>query len=200
METEKEKMLQGRLYVAFDPQLAEERTSCRKLVAEYNATTADQEERRLQILGKLLGRIDKESPPFIEPPFTVDYGYNITIGKRVYMNFDCCILDCAAVDIGDRVLFGPKVQIYTPGHCIDPTIRNGMDGPEYAKPVKIGNDVWISGGVIIIGGVTIGDGATVCCGSRGDAGCTAQDLGGLGTLPEVIRHIKEGERSRHEIF
>jgi maltose O-acetyltransferase len=78
-------------------------------------------------------------------------GYNITLGKKVYMNFDCCILDCAPVDIGDRVLFGPKVQIYPPGHAIDPVLRNGVDGPEYAKAVKIGNDVWVGGGAIIIG-------------------------------------------------
>ncbi len=78
-------------------------------------------------------------------------GYNIKLGKKVYMNYDCCILDCAPVDIGDRVLFGPKVQIVTPGHCIDPVVRNGLDGPDYAKPVKIGNDVWVGAGAIIIG-------------------------------------------------
>ena len=79
------------------------------------------------------------------------------------MNFDCVILDCAQVEIGDNVLCGPKVQILTPGHPVNAEER--IKGPEFAKKIKIGNNVWIGGGVIICPGVTIGDNTTIGAGS-----------------------------------
>ncbi|KAJ3029728.1 UNVERIFIED_CONTAM: hypothetical protein HDU68_011341, partial [Siphonaria sp. JEL0065] len=98
----------------------------------------------------------------IESPFRCDYGKNITLGRNVYMNFGCTILDCNKVEIGDNVLIAPNVSIYTAHHPIDPELRTEW-GPELASPVKIGNDVWIGGHAIILPGVTIGDGPNSGC-------------------------------------
>lgn len=92
-------------------------------------------------------------------------GYNLSVGKDFYCNFACALLDGGRITIGDRVLFGPNVHVYTPTHPLDPAERNGLEGPEMTKPVTIGNDVWVAGGVIILPGVTIGDGCTVGAGS-----------------------------------
>ena len=73
------------------------------------------------------------------------------------------ILDCARVTIGSRVMFGPRVQIYTASHPLHPQLRR--QGLEYAKPVTIGDNVWIGGGAIILPGVTIGDNVVIGAGS-----------------------------------
>ena len=165
-KTEKEKMLAGELYYSFGNELFEERQRARKLLREYNtAIDHDDLEGRTALLEKLLGSIDKTDPPFIEPPFSCDYGSNITLGRGVYMNFGCVILDCNKVQIGDRVLFAPNVQIYAATHPLEPHIRQGTKGPEYALPITIGNDVWIGGGAIVCPGVVVGDGSTVGAGA-----------------------------------
>ncbi|KAK9808951.1 hypothetical protein WJX72_006932 [[Myrmecia] bisecta] len=164
-KTEKQKMLAGELYWSFGPELTAERKAARKAVRAYNTTTEEEPEKRLQLLRELGIKFDKSSPPFIEPPFNCDYGYNITMGAQVYMNFNCCILDVCPVKIGSRVLFGPNVQLYPPGHPTDPLVRNGLEGPEFGRPITIGDDCWIGGNAIILGGVAIGDGVTVGAGA-----------------------------------
>ena len=99
----------------------------------------------------------------IEPPFFCDYGTNIELGDKVFFNFNCVILDVAKVTIGSNVMFGPAVQIYTATHPMDAEERRS--GLEFAKPVRIGNDVWLGGGVIVCPGVTIGDAAVIGAGS-----------------------------------
>ncbi|KXZ51720.1 hypothetical protein GPECTOR_11g168 [Gonium pectorale] len=159
-------MLAGELYFGFDAQLLAERTKARQLLKEYNEQLDYSDtSSRARVLGQLLGKMDPANPPFIEPPFRVDYGYNITCGSDVYMNFNCCILDCNRVSIGSRVLFGPNVQIYAATHPLDGHVRNGTKGPEFAKPVTIGDDVWVGGSAIILPGVTVGDGAVVGAGA-----------------------------------
>lgn len=113
----------------------------------------------------MLGSIDEKDPPFIEPPFYCDYGYNIHMGSGSYMNFGCTILDGCKVSIGSRTLFGPNVQIYSATHPLDAHVRRGTKGPEYAKPITIGDDVWVGGAVVICPGVTIGSGSTIGAGS-----------------------------------
>ncbi|GBF94638.1 maltose O-acetyltransferase [Raphidocelis subcapitata] len=161
--TEKEKMLAGDLYLAFGPELFAERTAARRLLRAFN--DEHDEGVRLGVLRQLLGGFDQEEPPFIEPPLRVDYGYNIKVGKKFYANFNTVILDCAPVTIGDRVLFGPNVQVYAASHPVEGWVRNGTAGPEWAKPITIGSDCWIGGGAIILPGVVIGEGCTVGAGS-----------------------------------
>lgn len=161
--SEKEKMLAGELYLAFEPELEAERLACRRLLRDFN--NEPDESRRLEVLGKLLGGFSEEEPPFIEPPLRCDYGYNIKVGRNFYANFNTVILDCAPVTIGDRVLFGPNVQVYAAGHPLEGSTRRGTKGPEFAKPITIGSDCWVGGGAIILPGVTIGEHCVVGAGA-----------------------------------
>jgi maltose O-acetyltransferase len=161
MKSEKEKMLNGELYNATDPQLSAERRQARLLFKQLNDSSDEQVELRQQILKELIGKAGEGL--WIEPPFYCDYGSNITVGDKVFFNFNCVILDVARVTLGNNVLCGPNVQIYTATHPMDWQER--ASGLEYAKPITIGSDVWIGGGAIICPGVTIGDCAVIGAGS-----------------------------------
>lgn len=159
--TELEKMLSGELYLGMDPELVRLRNRARRLMRDFNQSTEDEMPRRSTILRELFGTVaDKIT---IEPPFFCDYGSHIHVGHDFYMNFGCTILDCAEVRIGDGVMCGPNVQIYTATHPLDAFERT--KGPELAKPITIGHRVWIGGGSIICPGVTIGDNTTIGAGS-----------------------------------
>lgn len=160
MKTEKEKMLAGELYNPLDPELVAERLACRERCLKLNRSGPADEAERRSILRELLG---KDTDVWIEPPFHCDYGRNLRLGTKVYFNFDCVVLDVMPVDIGDNVLIGPAVQIYTATHPLDAAARRS--GLEFAKPVAIGSDVWIGGGAIICPGVKIGDRAVIGAGS-----------------------------------
>ena len=154
-------MLSGKPYLSFGKELFLERQHAKELLFGYNALHPKEIKQRDAILKDLLGKIGKSF--FIEPPFRCDYGYNIEIGKRFYANYNCTILDCAKVTIGDHVMFGPNVSLYTAGHPIHSELRN--EGYEYAFPITIGNHVWIGGNTVINPGVTIGDHAVIGAGS-----------------------------------
>ncbi|WP_034867780.1 sugar O-acetyltransferase [Clostridium lundense] len=160
MRTEKEKMLAGDLYYDGDEELIKERDYARNLTFEFNHTNPAEKEKKQKILKKLI--VSKGSIR-IEAPFNCDYGYNIEVGENFFANYGCTILDVTKVTIGDNVLLAPNVQIYTACHPIDPAER--LTGKEYAKPIVIGNNVWIGGGTIICPGVKIGDNVTIGAGS-----------------------------------
>jgi maltose O-acetyltransferase len=160
MKTELQKMLDGELYDASDAQLTAMRLNARQLLHQYNQLTAATRESKTAILQQLLGRCSNAN---IEPPFYCDYGKHILVGKNFYMNFNCVILDCALVTIGDNVQFGPSVQIYTAYHPLKASER--IKGPELAAPIVIGDNVWIGGGAIICPNVTIGQNTTIGAGS-----------------------------------
>ena len=161
MKTEKEKMLSGELYNGADPQLRAERRNARLLMKDYNESTDDQLLLRKDILRDLIGGYSKGL--YIEPPFYCDYGKNISVGEDVYFNFNCVVLDVNQVTIGSNTLFGPNVQIYTATHPMKAAVRK--EGLESGKPIEIGADVWIGGGVIICPGVSIGDRCVIGAGS-----------------------------------
>lgn len=160
MATEKEKMLAGELYDPLDVQLAAERQRVRDLCLALNATREDQIALRHELLSEIFGY---ESDVWLQPPFFCDYGTNIHLGKKVFFNFNCVVLDVMAVHIGDNVLFGPSVQIYTAMHPLDAAERRRW--LEFAKPVTIGSDVWVGGGAIICPGVKIGSRTVIGAGS-----------------------------------
>ena len=160
-KSELEKMLSGDLYLAADPELSAMRLRARRLTREFNQTTEEELDRRFEILSLLFGETGKKIT--IEPPFHCDYGSHIYAGNDLFMNFGCVVLDCAEVYFGESVLCGPNVQIYTATHPLDALLRS--QGPELAKPIRIGNRVWIGGGAIICPGVTIGDNTTIGAGS-----------------------------------
>lgn len=161
MASEKEKMLSGELYMASDPLLARERREARKLMRLINESPDSDPFVREEYIRQLLGSTDQNI--YIEPPFRCDYGYNIHVGDNFYANFDCVILDVCEVSIGDNVLLGPGVHIYTATHPLDRETR--ISGLEAGKPVSIGNNVWIGGGSIITPGVTIGNNVVIGAGS-----------------------------------
>ncbi|MFI2742674.1 sugar O-acetyltransferase [Zhouia sp. PK063] len=161
MKTEKEKMLSGELYNALDQELSQERTDCRMLLKALNESLENEPQQRATIVKQLLPNATKSV--WIQPPFYCDYGYNITIGKKVFFNFNCVILDVMPVIIGDRSLFGPNVQIYTATHPLN--YKERATGLENAKSIHIGKDVWVGGSVVICPGVTIGDRTVIGAGS-----------------------------------
>ena len=161
MPTQKEKMLAGDLYDPSDPELVNDRIIARTFLRQFNHSKEDQLEFRQQVLKRLI--VSQGEGLWIEPPFFCDYGYNINIGNKVYFNFNCTILDVMRVSIGDNVLFGPSVQIYTAMHPMNWQER--ASGIEFARPVEIGSDVWMGGGVIICPGVAVGNRTVIGAGS-----------------------------------
>lgn len=113
---------------------------------------------RLKMLKSIIGRVGDDEV-FIEPPFNIDYGCNISLGKRFYANFNLTILDCSLVTIGDRCMFGPNVSIFAATH--EAEVQSRRDNIEYGRPVVVGDDCWIGGNVVILPGVTIGRGCTI---------------------------------------
>lgn len=113
---------------------------------------------RLRMLKTVIGHV-ADDDIFIEPPFNIDYGCNISLGKRFYSNFNLTILDCSLVTIGDRCMFGPNVSIFAATH--EAEVQSRRDNIEYGKPVVVGDDCWIGGNVVILPGVKIGRGVTV---------------------------------------
>ena len=159
--SERDRMLAGELYRPDDPELTTTRTRARRLCRAYDEVPEDGPARRREILETLFGTLG--SGAFIEPPFRCDYGMHIHAGDGLYMNFGCVVLDCARIDIGHRVLFGPGVHIYAATHPLDAALRSS--GRELARPVRIGDDVWLGGGAIVLPGVTLGDRVVVGAGS-----------------------------------
>jgi maltose O-acetyltransferase len=161
MPTEKEKMLAGELYDGFDPELVAERLRARELCQALGTLSprAAQAE-RAALLADLFG---VPTDACVTPPFFCDYGRNISLGRNVYFNFNCVVLDVAKVSIGDNVLFGPAVQVYTASHPL--AAQERRRGLEFGRPIVIGHDVWLGGGAIVCPGVTIGDGAVIGAGS-----------------------------------
>ncbi len=160
--TEKEKMLAGEIYDAnYDPNLIAERQDCKELCRDYNDLRPKDMEARTQMLHRILGHIAGDL--LIEQPFYCDYGYNIRVGRNFYSNFNLVILDGAPVTFGDNVFIAPNCGFYTAGHPIDPVERNR--GLEYARPITVGNNVWIGAQVCVLPGVTIGDNCVIGAGS-----------------------------------
>lgn len=159
--TEKEKLQAGELYNGNDKELVADRISAKKLCEEYNAVTYNDFQKRERLLNRLLAF--KGENTWIEPNFFCDYGYNIIMGDNFYSNHNLVILDCAEVIFGDNVFIGPNCGFYTAGHPLDYKARNY--GLEYAKPIKVGNNVWIGGNVCVMPGVTIGDNVVIGGGS-----------------------------------
>jgi len=193
MKTEKQKAADGELYDAnYDLQLIEERDRCKELYFEYNNLPPSRKEDRKALIKKLLGKTGESF--LIEQPFYCDYGYNIEIGKNFFANMGLTILDEAKVTLGDNVFIAPHVGIYTAGHPLDVERRNR--GLEYARPVTIGNNVWLGAHVCILPGVTIGDNAVIGAGSVVTKDIPANVLA-AGNPCRVIREITQEETTKH---
>ncbi len=185
--TERDKMLAGELYDPTDPDLVLARDRARDLCQALNATgEADRVDRRrittelFAVGGDTVG---------MQPPFFCDYGANIRLGRNVFFNFNCVVLDVAEVAIGDFTLFGPNVQIYTATHPMNAQVRRTL---EAARPIRVGSDVWVGGGAILCPGVTIGSKAVIGAGS-----VVTRDIPegvvAVGNPCRVLRSIRDDE-------
>lgn len=154
-------MVSGREYDATHPYLLERLNATKDRIWEYNKMRPSMLKERNELLRGLLGKSDGDT--FINQPFYCDYGSNIRVGRRFFANFNFTVLDEAAVTVGDNCFIGPNVSIYTACHSTDPIERNSRR--EWAKPVTIGDNVWIGGSVTILPGVTIGSNVTIGAGS-----------------------------------
>ena len=161
MATEKEKMLAGELYIAWGDELINDKSRARKLLKVLNEADVEDKKTTFKIIKELFGSIGEAI--HIEPQFKCDYGYNIHVGDNFYVGYGCVILDSNEVRIGSNCILSPQVGIYTSNYPLDPQKR--AMGYEYAKPITIGNNVWIGGGSIINPGVTIGDDVVIAPGS-----------------------------------
>ena len=160
MRTEWQKMVAGELYDPLDPELVRGRARARDLCHDLNGTREPDGPRRRAILRELLG--SGGDSVWMQPPFQCDYGRNIHLGKRVFFNFNCIVLDVCPVTIGEHTLFGSGVQILTPLHPEDAALRRTQ---EFGKPIEIGSDVWVGAGALILAGVRIGSRSVIGAGS-----------------------------------
>ena len=161
MTSEREKMLAGELYDPGDPELCELRSRAQRFMRSYNNTIVDDVPVRSALLSAHVGAIGKSCA--IRAPIYVDYGVNIYVGDRVFMNYGCVLLDVCRIEIGAGSQIGPAVQIVTADHPRDPAVRAA--GLEMGRPIRIGKNVWIGAQAVILPGVTIGAGAIVGAGS-----------------------------------
>jgi maltose O-acetyltransferase len=157
----KELMLRGDPYDAADPALLAERLEARVHCERLNGLSFAENAQRHAILRELLGSFGDRAE--VMSPFECDYGWQITIGARTFINYGCVILDAARVAIGDDVQIGPNVQLVTALHPLDPVERRL--GTETAAPVTIGSGAWLAAGVIVCPGVTVGEDTVVGAGS-----------------------------------
>lgn len=190
--TEKEKMLAGMIYDAnYDKELIEERKQAKDLCYRFNQLMPSDDDGQQELLRELLGSMGKNCE--IKAPFWCDYGYNIEVGRNFFANHNIVILDAAKVTFGDNVFVAPNCGFYTAGHPIDANQRNA--GLEYAKPITIGNDVWIGAGVHVMPGVTIGSNVVIGGGSVVVKDIPSDSVA-VGNPCRVIRKITEEDKSQ----
>ncbi|WP_194758246.1 maltose acetyltransferase domain-containing protein [Priestia megaterium] len=161
MKTEKQKMLNGELYLADDIELSKGRERARRLTRIYNQTTETETIKRKELLKELFGSTGENLT--VEPTFRCDYGYNIHVGEHFYANYDCIFLDVCEIKIGHNCFIAPGVHIYTAAHPLNAIER--ISGAEFGRPVTIGDNVWIGGRAVINPGIQIGNNVVIASGA-----------------------------------
>ena len=190
--SEKEKRDLGEWYDAnFDEELLEERVAAIDLCFDLNQTRQSEREKRQQILQQLIGKAGEGLE--VISPFSCDYGYHIHLGKQVFINTNCYLMDCAPITIGDHVFIGPHCGFYTASHPWNYTMRYA--GLEKALPITIGSNVWFGGHVVVLPGVTIGDGCVIGAGSVVTHHIPANSVA-VGSPCRVISTIDQDDRTR----
>ena len=187
--TEKDKMVTGLPYLASDKELQIARLEAQRSCFRYNQIDPKNYKERKALIRGLFAATD--SLFCVEQPFYCDYGFNIRIGQNFFSNYNLTILDCAPVIIGENVMIGPNVAIYTAGHPIHAEMRN--TGLEYAFPVTIGNNVWIGGNTVINPNVSIGDNTVIGSGSVVTKDIPSNVIA-VGNPCRVLRAISEEDK------
>lgn len=184
--TNRERMLAGDLYVADDPDNARIGQRAVQLADVYHRAAVADETAARPLLAALLGTLGEGA--FVKPPLFVDYGENIHLGARSFVNYNLVALDVATITIGEDCQIGPNVQLLTPTHPIAPQPRR--DRLEAAQPITIGANVWIGGGAIVCPGVTIGDNSVIGAGAVVTRDIPA-DVVAVGSPARVIRSVHD---------
>lgn len=182
---------QGSYNPLFDAVIEKAKALC----FEYNQLSPNEKDAQRVILNKLLGKMGKEV--IVTPPFWCDYGYNITVGDYFYSNHNLIITDGAKVTFGDHVFIAPNCCFTTAEHALDPEMRKA--GIEVAKPITVGNNVWIGAGSTILAGVTIGSGSVIGAGSVVKKSIP-ENVVAVGVPCKVLRPITEADKYRYPLF
>lgn len=190
LEQQRRHILSGQVYNDLTAELNAARQAAIEATNAYNASYGRPGAERAALLAEVVGHAGAGA--FFEPVFRCEFGYNIHLGDNFYANFDCILLDGGGITIGDNVLFGPRVGIYTTNHAVDPVER--AQGACYARPVSIGDNVWVGGGVTITQGVTIGANSIIGAGSVVTKSIPA-DIIAVGVPARPIRTITEADRT-----
>lgn len=191
--TEKEKMIAGKAYLAYGEELTNERLRAKELVYRYNNLPPSEQEEKNRILLSLFGELGEGF--WVEAPFRCDYGYNIRAGKNLYINYNCVILDCSPITIGDNVMFGPNVSLFAAGHPVHPAPRTA--GWEYGRTITIGSRVWIGGNTVVNPGVTIGENSVIGAGSVVTKDIPANVIA-AGNPCRVLRQITDEDKAYYD--
>lgn len=171
------------------PEVSEKLVRCADKCHELNSLRPSMTERRRAIVEELLGSIGENF--VLHSPFRCDFGFNIHIGDNFVGNFNLSILDEASVVIGDNVMIGPNCSLVTIVHALDAHQRS--DGVMMAKPIVIGDNVWIAANVVILPGVSIGDGAVIGAGSVVTKSIPGNVLA-VGNPCKVVRGITDSDK------
>lgn len=182
--TNQERMLAGDLYIADDPKIVEAQRRAVRLAARYLAAYTEDPDAAQRVVAELLGGLGAGA--HIRPPLYVDYGTYITVGEDTFVNYNLTALDVAPITIGRDCQIGPNVQLLTPTHPVEPEPRR--DKLEAARPITIGDNVWLGGGVIVLAGVTIGENSVIGAGAVVTKDIPANVVA-VGNPARVIRSI-----------
>lgn len=196
-KSQKERMIAREFYNPNGKELILARVRARMLADRFNRTKAWNIPYRTRLIKKMFP--NGADGAFFEPNIRIEYGFNVKFGKNFYMNFDCQLLDVAPIEIGDNVMFGPRVTVATPMHPFVSeeraisTYSDGVHDWEYARPVKIGDNVWVASSATICGGVTIGSDTVIAAGSVVTRDIPSGVLA-AGVPCKVIRPITDADR------
>jgi len=193
MKSSKDKMLDGEAYIAMGRELFDARQKAKEQLFKFNNLEPNKIKARNQLLKDLLGKT--EGRFYIEPPFRCDYGFNIELGDEFYANYNLTILDGAKVSIGNHVLIGPNVSLFTATHPVHPEPRSA--GWEFTKPITIEDHVWIGGQTVINPGVRIGKNTVIGSGSVVTKDIPANVIA-AGNPCKVIRSITEADKQYYD--
>ncbi|MFE6968033.1 sugar O-acetyltransferase [Isoptericola sp. NPDC057653] len=183
-----DRMLAGDLYVADDPEIERRARRAARLQDEYARTAPADPDGARPVLAELLGTLGEDA--VVRPPLYVDYGENLHVGARTFVNYHLTALDVAPIVIGEDCQIGPNVQLLTPTHPVEPTPRR--DKLEAARPITLGDNVWLGGGVIVCPGVTIGDNSVIGAGAVVTRDVPANVVA-VGNPARVVRGIAEDD-------
>lgn len=180
----KERLASGALYPATDPALRPYRERCMDLLDRFNATALGDYRGRAALLADLVARV--EPGGWVMPRFLCEFGFFIELGAGTKINFDCMLLDCAPIVLGEDVMLGPRCQLFTANHPYEPQLRRALW--EYARPITLGDRVWLGGGVTVLPGVTIGEDTVVGAGSVVTTSLPAGVLA-VGNPARIVREL-----------